>query len=195
MMSALSSAFYLLALLFSAQLNAAGHVQDTLFCPQSAQAAPDFTALTRDGISTDRAQLIGSDGAIFVFMPTFDRCGQCQAHAVEMNRAAPLLKQAGWPLSLITARSEGAPIPLQQRLNYHHLSLSDKAMADMFRRLAEGSEHAAHPAEQPYALILFMGADGLIRGIQPVMNSEAYPPGESLVQLIGLFDLPLPLDP
>lgn len=165
-------------------------------CPEVGTPAPAFDAVTRDGIAVNIADISGPGGAVIVFSRSLDWCPYCKTQAIDLKTVAKSLEAEGWPLSLITYDSPEtlAAFGDENSLNYTLLSDTNSAMIDAFglrnSDIPEGSrfDGIPHPA------IVFVGADGMIKGVQKEDGYKDRPPTEGIPQLVMLLNADLPAE-
>ena len=185
----------LLAIPSPASAETAKQTPDSMaLCPQIGTPAPAFSAITWDGIALTLDDITGPGGAVLVFSRSLDWCPYCQAQAIDLTSVAETLDTQGWPLSLI---SYDPPETLARfgdhnSVNYTLLSDSHSAMIDAFglrnKDVPEGSrfDGIPHPA------IIFIGSDGLIKGVQKEQDYKDRPPTEAIPQLVTLLNAQRP---
>jgi len=156
--------------------------------------APVFAAVTSTEEAVDFAAISGANGAVIVFSRSLDWCPYCKKQALELEDVADELAAAGWDLSLITYDS---PEPLnafglEKELTYTLLSDTDSAMIDAFNLRNTDVTPGSRFDGIPYPAIVFVSADGIVRGVQKEDGYKTRPPTEGLPQLVALLNAELP---
>jgi len=164
--------------------------------PVIGELAPTFAAITSAGEAVDFAAISGANGAVIVFSRSLDWCPYCKKQALELEGVADELAAAGWDLSLITYDSPETltAFGTEKSLTYTLLSDMDSAMVDAFNLRNTEVTPGSRFDGIPYPAIVFISADGMVRGIQKEDGYKIRPPVEGLVQFVTeLNNLTVPL--
>ena len=172
------------------------HQNDALMvlCPEVGDPAPAFSAVTRDAIAVDIADISGPGGAVVVFSRSLDWCPYCKTQAIDLKSVANELDEAGWPLSLITydPTEKLAEFGDENAINYTLLSDTDSAMIDAFGLRNTDVPSGGRFDGIPHPAIVYIGSDGMIKGVQKEDGYKDRPPAEAVLQLVKLLNQDLP---
>lgn len=165
-------------------------------CPVVGTPAPDFTAITRDGIEVDLADISGSGGAVLVFSRSLDWCPFCTKQALELKTIAEQLDADGWPLSLLTYDSVETldAYGAENKINYTLLSDTNSATIDAFGLRNEDVTKGSRFDGIPHPAIVYIDAKGDIVGIQKEDGYRDRPPTEGITQLVALLNQGVPVE-
>ena len=187
---ALGAAALLLASPFALSEEAAPAEMTTSGGPVIGELAPAFSAVTSAGETVDFAAISGANGAVIVFSRSLDWCPYCKKQALELEGVADELAAAGWDLSLITYDSLDTltAFGTEKNLTYTLLSDTDSAMIDAFNLRNTDVTSGSRFDGIPYPAIVFISADGIVRGVQKEDGYKTRPPSEGLPQLVALLN-------
>ena len=154
--------------------------------PVVGMPAPEATLLGPDGEVTF-ADLAGEKGTVVAFFRSADWCPYCQKQLVSLEDAAQPLDQLGWTLVAVSYDSPETLSEFKAKKELHYGLYSDPGSAaiDAFdlrnREMRPGSRYDGipHPA------IVFIGADGIVKG---VLREEGYknrPSNEAILEMAG----------
>ena len=162
--------------------------------PVIGELAPTFSAVTSAGETVDLAAISGANGAVIVFSRSLDWCPYCKKQALELEDVADELAAAGWNLSLITYDSLDTltAFGAEKNLTYTLLSDTDSAMIDAFNLRNTDVTPGSRFDGIPYPAIVFISADGIVRGVQKEDGYKTRPPTEGLPQLVALLNGEIP---
>ena len=165
-------------------------------CPEVGTPAPAFSALTRDDIQVDLADISGPGGAVIVFSRSLDWCPYCKTQAIDLKTIADQVEEAGWPLSLLTYDSteDLSKFGDENAINYTLLSDPDSAMIDAFELRNEEVRAGSRFDGIPHPAIIYVGSDGMIRGVQMEEGYKDRPPTQGILQLVMLLNQDLPAE-
>ena len=165
-------------------------------CPEVGTPAPDFSAVTRDGISVNLADISGSGGAIVVFSRSLDWCPYCKKQALDLKTISDQLEADGWPLSLVTYDSVETldDYASDNSINYTLLSDTDSAMFDAFGLRNMDVTKGSRFDGIPHPAIVYIGADDKVVGIQKEEGYKDRPPTEGIPQLVALLNQGVPTE-
>ncbi len=158
--------------------------------PVIGELAPAFSAMTSAGVAVDLAAISGANGAVIVFSRSLDWCPYCKKQALELEGVTDKLAAAGWPLSLITYDSPETlnAYGTKKNLTYTLLSDTDSAMINAFNLRNTDVTPGSRFDGIPYPAIVFISADGIVRGVQKEEGYKTRPPSEGLPQLVALLN-------
>lgn len=162
--------------------------------PVIGEPAPTFSAVTSAGEAIDFAAVSGANGAVIVFSRSLDWCSYCKKQALELEGVADELAAAGWDLSLITYDNPETltAFGTEKSLTYTLLSDTDSAMIDAFNLRNTDVTPGSRFDGIPYPAIVFISADGIVRGVQKEDGYKTRPPSEGLPQLVVLLNGEMP---
>ena len=162
--------------------------------PVIGELAPAFSAVTSADVPVDLAAISGANGAVIVLSRSLDWCPYCKKQALELEDVADELAAAGWNLSLITYDSIEtlAAFATEKELSYTLLADTDAAMVDAFNLRNTDVTPGSRFDGIPYPAIVFVSADGIVRGVQKEDGYKVRPPTEGLPQLVALMNTEMP---
>jgi peroxiredoxin len=132
--------------------------------PKVGAKAPAFSVTSTTGETKTFSNLKGSQGLVLVFIRSADWCPFCKLQLLDLNSVAKDLDRLGWP---IVAVSYDPTETLERfstanKLNYRLLSDQGSKAIDAFGIRNETVKGARFDGI-PHPIILFIGADGMVK--------------------------------
>jgi len=162
----------------------------TTIGPAIGEATPAFTAATSAGDPVTLETLTGDHGAVIVFSRSLDWCPFCKKQAIDLETVASSLSEKGWPLSLVTYDDTAtlAGFATDKSLTYKLVSDEGSAMIDAFN-LRNGDMKAGSRFDGiPHPAIVYISADGIVRGVQREDGYKDRPPTAGIPQLVDVLN-------
>ena len=126
---------------------------------------PSFAATSISGETKTFANLTGRRGLVLVFVRSADWCPFCKRQLQDLNSVAKELSALGWPMVAVSYD----PIDKLERfatankLDYRLLSDQGSKAIDAFGIRNESVKGSARVDGIPHPIILFIGADGIVK--------------------------------
>lgn len=133
--------------------------------PKVGAKAPAFSVTSPSGETKTFETLKGRRGLVLVFVRSADWCPFCKIQLQDLNSVAQDLDALGWPMVAVSYDPTETlqRFSIANKLKYQLLSDKGSKAIDAFGIRNESVKGSARVDGIPHPLILFIGADGMVK--------------------------------
>jgi peroxiredoxin len=155
--------------------------------PAIGARAPAFSVTRVDGKTAKLANIVGKKGVTLVLFRSADWCPYCKAQLKDLNTVAADMTAKGWPIVAVSYDPAKTlkDFAAKEKLTYPLMSDIGSKTIDAFGVRNQQMIGSGKFDGIPYPIILFIGADGVVKSKLYEDGFKKRPPAKLVLETAG----------